>query len=86
MKLPLYRLIARAGVAANNCAKHGNTEWKQVWEDLLEQCEELFHKEAVLTQEPRSNTLAPARSSCRLASIIWTNTDTTTAGQNTLSL
>ena len=42
MKLPLYRLIARAGAAANNCAKHGNTEWQQVWEELLEQCEELL--------------------------------------------
>lgn len=42
MKLPLYRLIARAGVAADNCAKHGNTEWQQVWEDLLEQCEKLL--------------------------------------------
>ena len=42
MKLPLYRLIARAGVAADNCAKHGNTEWQQVWEELLEKCEELL--------------------------------------------
>ena len=42
MKLPLYRLIARAGVAADNCAKHGNTEWQQVWDELLEKCEELL--------------------------------------------
>jgi len=40
MKLPLYQLIARAGDAANYCAKRGSKEWLQVWEDLLAQCEE----------------------------------------------
>jgi len=42
MKLPLYQLIARAGDAANRCVVHGNTEWQRVWEELLEQCEELL--------------------------------------------
>ena len=41
-RMPLYQLIARAGDAANNCARNGNAEWKQVWEELLAQCEELL--------------------------------------------
>ena len=42
VKQPLYRLIARAGEAARYCEKHGNTEWKQAWEELLEKFEELL--------------------------------------------
>lgn len=41
-RMPLYQLIALAGDAANNCAAQGNSEWQQVWEKLLEQCEELL--------------------------------------------
>ena len=41
-RMPLYQLIARAGDAANNCARNGNAEWQQVWEELLAQCEELL--------------------------------------------
>src|SRR5690606_6303880 len=41
-KLPLYRLIARAGKAASYCEKNGNKEWQQAWEELLEKCEELL--------------------------------------------
>jgi len=42
VKLPLYQLIARAGDAADNCAKNGNEEWRQAWQELLEKCEELL--------------------------------------------
>src|SRR5690606_25119337 len=42
VKQPLYRLIARAGDAARYCEKHGNTEWQQAWEELLEKLEELL--------------------------------------------
>lgn len=41
-RLPLYQFIARAGANANNCAKNGNEEWQQVWEEALAQCEELL--------------------------------------------
>jgi len=41
-RMPLYQLIARAGDAARSCAEHGNSEWQQVWEELLAQCEELL--------------------------------------------
>lgn len=42
MKLPLYRLIAQAGEAAHICARNGNGEWQQAWQELLTQCEELL--------------------------------------------
>lgn len=42
VKQPLYRLIARAGDAARYCEEHGNTEWKQAWEELLAKFEELL--------------------------------------------
>ena len=41
-RMPLYQLIARAGNAANYCARNGNGEWQQAWQELLEQCEELL--------------------------------------------
>lgn len=41
-RLPLYQFIARAGANAANCAERGNTEWQQVWEEALAQCEELL--------------------------------------------
>jgi len=41
-KLPLYQLIARAGDALRYATNSGNEEWRQVWEELLEQCEELL--------------------------------------------
>src|SRR5690606_14186150 len=41
-RMSLYQFVARAGVAADNCAKSGNEAWQQVWEEALAQCEELL--------------------------------------------
>jgi len=42
VKLPLYRLIARAGDALRHATNNGNEEWQQAWQELLEKCEELL--------------------------------------------